>query len=62
MFRDINTTVKLTDLLYNRPLIIELALMLLFIFWSQNGTISINNLVFHGDIVLREATIEFLLV
>lgn len=32
MFRDINTTVKLTDLLYNRPLIIELALMLLFIF------------------------------
>lgn len=44
------------------PLVFELSITLMFIFWSQNGTLAINNLVFHADIVLRDAAIEFLLV
>lgn len=44
------------------PLVFELSITLVFIFWSQNGTLAINNLVFYADIVLREAAIEFLLV
>lgn len=39
----------------------EPSIMLVFIFWSLNGTLTINNLVFYADIVLREAAIEFVL-
>lgn len=46
----------------NGPLVFELSITLVFIFWSQNGTLTINNLVFYADIVLRDAAIEFLLV
>lgn len=38
------------------------SITLVFIFWSQNAKLSINNLVFYADIVLRNAAIEFALV
>lgn len=40
----------------------ELSTMLVFIFWSPNGTLAIYNLAFYADIVLRDAAIENLLV